>query len=267
MRFIVDEEALSCAGLTGWGDVEGEIIAFVELLADIRGSGETVGILRGWGAVAFVFGADVGSALAISPRIDRDVRVLLMRLLDKCVDWDADPAIAVDGDVHVDDTASYSLGLARAVQLAADGGNAGVLSLPWRELAGLRRVTAQHLQAEIMILDRAADVPLFYRALIGWEATDERHFFSLAEKAFPGLCFAPKLSFRKFAGGYDVRDTVVLHLGALNDYFLKHFVAERGSSAEISARLGIDVSIEGKTRGSAALMRKRDVEYEGFLFR
>ena len=36
---------------------------------------------------------------------------------------------------------------------------------------------------------------------------------------------------------------------------------------EISSRLGIQISIEGNTRGSGRLMRLRDVEFRGQVYR
>ncbi|WP_462188366.1 hypothetical protein [Frankia sp. CcWB2] len=119
----------------------------------------------------------------------------------------------------------------------------------------------------MVFIDGDEHLRFFYRSLFKLEDIAEEIFFVHAEKAFPRLLFADGLTFRKFDGGYSLRDTAVLHLAALNDRFSDLFIAENGSSAQISARLGIAVSIEGRTRGSATLMRRRDVIFRGFSVR
>ena len=63
--------------------------------------------------------------------------------------------------------------------------------------------------------------------------------------------------------GYSLRDDVVHHLSALNDDFDTAFQGDTGRTGSNSARIGIDVSIEGKTRSSDRLMAQRDVEAFG----
>ncbi len=267
MRFVVDEEALGCAGLADWSAAEEELAQFADLLSKVRSERETIGILSGWAAGEFAFGQNIASILASSPQIDRDLRNRLLQLLDKCADWDEDPAVSVDGEAFIDGLSVYGLGIARAAQLVATGRNMAVLTMRWRRLAGFRRVTTADGRVEMSFLDEDRDVRLFYRSLIRLEAVHEGAFFELAGRAFPGLCFADGLSFRRFDGGYAVRDRVIEHLAALDDGFAETFEAERGSSAQISARLGIEVSIEGKTRGSPTLMRRRDASFRGYVFR
>ena len=85
---------------------------------------------------------------------------------------------------------------------------------------------------------------------------------------FPRLVFAAGLSFRNFQGAYrTLRPQVVRHLGRINDEFPEVYAEERGMSNQISSRLGIEVSIEGNTRGSQSLMRQRDVEFCGQVYR
>ena len=60
---------------------------------------------------------------------------------------------------------------------------------------------------------------------------------------------------------------VVDHLGRINDSFPEVYAAENGMPNEISSWLGIDVSIEGNTRSSERLMRLRDVEFRGQVYR
>ncbi|WP_161983177.1 hypothetical protein [Candidatus Frankia alpina] len=84
--------------------------------------------MSGWAAGEFAFGQNIASVLASSPLIDRDLRNRLLQLLDKCADWDEDPAVSVDGAAVIDGLSVYGLGIARAAQLVATGRNVAVLT-------------------------------------------------------------------------------------------------------------------------------------------
>jgi hypothetical protein len=134
-------------------------------------------------------------------------------------------------------------------------------------LAGMRRANCSGVDCELCFVIRPSDCKYFYRSLYALENVREEDFLNLANDAFPDLDFAVGLRFSKLDGGYSWRDLIVKHLSILNDDFLGVYVSEQGNSAQISARIGIDVSIEGETRSSERLMAMRDVEFDGHVFR
>ena len=111
-------------------------------------------------------------------------------------------------------------------------------------------------------------IPASFGYYTSWRNVPESEFFERARLAFPRLVFAADISFRRFQGAYrTLRPKVVDHLGRINDRFPEVYAAQNGMPNAISSHLGIDVSIEGNTRSSERLMRLRDVEYRGQVYR
>ncbi|MCK9928064.1 hypothetical protein MXD62_12915 [Frankia sp. Mgl5] len=268
MRYFIDEQSLCSPGDLAWRQVERDLEGLAEILSELRSMGEPVGLLAGWPGLEIQPGHDLVTVLASAGFIDRDVRVRLLQAFDKCVAWDEDPAVAVEGAVSVGGVTYESLGVGRALQLAAEGRATAVVATPWADRHGWLPVAAAgEVAVDLCFIVVDADLRRFLRSLFALDDVAEADFFGLAAEAFPALCFAEKLAFRRFAGGYVNRDAVVRHLAALNDQFADLYVEFHGNSARISARLGVPVSIEGNTRASKKLMRERDAVYDGQDFR
>jgi hypothetical protein len=268
MRFVIDDGAFR-----GWDalavNLEPSLLLFGDLLKFLRDNQISVGFLAGWGNLKVTAQADLATILSSrSSEIDRDLRLLLLGLLGKCEIWDEDPSVVVSDDglrVHEADYAS--LGVAYATCEISEGRGVGVLTMVHTGLVGMYPVSSSCGDYEVSFSVRPTDCKYFYRTLYALEDVSEDDFFTLAQTAFPDLCFVDNLDFSKFDGGYSLRDAVVVHLGALNDKFTEFYVSELGNSAQISARIGIDVSIEGETRSSERLMAMRDVIFDGRKYR
>lgn len=264
MRYVVDEGSLQMFGL-GDGAFADSVTALTRLLTTLRSQKEVIGIGTGWGSTPCREGLDLATVLADSDAEDRDERALLLGLLGKSPYWDDDPACVVDDVVTVAGVVHTSLAVAYAAQTVNQGHACAVVSTLHGGRRGSLPVEGPGLEpVEIHFEVTEGDVPSFLRTIFALEDVSEEDFFALAERCFPNLRFCASLAFRAFDGGYRRRDAVVDHLATLNDHFMAHFRGEDGNSARVSARLGIDVSIEsGKTRQSKALMKHRKVEFEG----
>jgi hypothetical protein len=113
----------------------------------------------------------------------------------------------------------------------------------------------------------------FWRELYELEDIPEEEFYQLTGWAFPDLIFHPDLSFRRFEGSYpELRQLIILHLGALNDHFLQEYrtLSAAGRIGDIEAYFqtyGVGgVSRESaKTHRNVKAMREREVEFNGKL--
>ncbi len=266
MRFVIDD-----GSFRDWDtlNLDRSLFLFSDLLKYLRDNQIRVGLLGGWGALKVTAQDDLATVLSDRNSIvDKELRQLLLGLLGKCAIWDEDPSVVVsDDNLHVNGKSYKSLGVAYAVDAVSEGKGVGVLTMIHTSLVGLCSVSSGGNDYEISFSARPSDLKYFYRTLYALENVSSEDFFNLASKAFPDLLFIDDLNFAKFNGGYSLRDAVVKHLSTLNDKFLEFYVSEHGNSAQISIRIGIDVSIEGETRSSERLMAMRDVTYEGHTYR
>jgi hypothetical protein len=269
MRFVVDDGAFH-----GWDGIatmslNDEIAFFVDLLKHLRENRTPVGIVGGWGAMKVTAEDDLATILSHHDSvIDRDLRQLMLGLLGKCEIWDDNPSVVVSDDaLRVDGKSYASLGVAYAVDAASKGRGIGILTMTHTGFLGLCDVEHGNNSYGVSFSVQPLDLKYFYRSLYALENVRVTGFFDTAAKAFPDLCFADRLDFSRFDGGYSLRDEVVRHLSVLNDNFLNFYRSENGNSAQISIHIGIDVSIEGNTRSSERLMAMRDISYEGSAYR
>ena len=267
-RFVIDENSL-VLGPVPASERKSEIESMVSELQVLQEGGERVDILSGWGSLNCLEGEDLADVLYQGNVFDHDISSRLLRLLARCGAWDEDPSTVVDDEVVVDQMAHHSFGVAWARKMVLAGCGMAVVTAPHRFSSGAHAVD-QLTEPEIVNLVFAVtpdDHPSFYRTLFSVEDIPEDEFFEIAAKAFPDLAFAPTLSFRHFSGTYVLRrPEVVHHLSLINDWFLELYESELGSSDKISTRLGIDVSIEGSSRNSESLMRRRDAEYRDRVY-
>ncbi len=262
MRHIIDETALGFTGAGSASEVNENLKSFLALLEELRSAERPVEIVSGWGNIVTTLGLDVASLLT-SDIIERDERIRLLGFLGKASPWDDVADVAVDDDVAIDGEPYKSFGISFAVSILASQRAACVLTLDhtghrdWREV----QVGSDAPQTVYFLVD-VADCHVPHRAVFGIEDVPEDRFFDVASQAFPNLRFASGLRFNRFVGGYSVRDDVVRHLGVLNDDFMGAYRDENGNSEAVSARIGIDVSIEGSTRQSEKNMSKRDIVFD-----
>jgi hypothetical protein len=203
--------------------------------------------------------------------VARDTRILSYTLLDRCVEWNPDVP-QLDTTVTIGDgkpTMALSVGYALAMWLTGFG--VACLVFPRVTQRGFVAVGGSRGSHEVFFFADPLELPAFWRLLFAFESVPEHKFFELAKVAFPELVFYPPLSFRQFEGAYlDVRDRVVTILGGLNDYFCSEYREQKGLPANIQAAMGrhhVDLSPESpRTRGSTALMREREVVYNGQTF-
>ena len=266
-RFLVDEGALSLDDVPQ-DERDESLIALIDQLDALRVSGERVQLLENWGAVECLGGDDVAQTMVNYQVLDRDQSLRLLTLLDQCVAW-SQPA-AADSEIVVDGTHCQGDGIAWAREKTILKNWTAIVSTSHRFAAGVHSVDkpAQSLPVDVYFAVSTEDHPGFFRLLYEWEDVSESDFFERARLAFPRLVFADDISFRKFQGAYrTLRPQVVDHLGRINDRFPEVYAAENGMPNEVSSRLGIQISIEGNTRSSERLMRLRDVEFRGQVYR
>ena len=268
-RFVVDEYSLVLDRVPA-GEREGEIESMIGELQALQEDGQRVDIISGWGSLTCLEGEDVGNVLGHGKVFDRDSSSLLLRLLGRCGAWDEDPTAVVDDDIIVDEEPHHGFGISWARKMVMTDYGMAVVTTPHRFSSGTHTVDqlTQPALVDVVFVTSPTDHPTFYRTLYGVEDIPESRFFEVAAKAFPNLAFAPTVRFRHFKGAYHLRrPEVVHHLSLLNDSFSQLYEAEHGSSRSISTRLGISVSIEGRNRKSEAVMRYRDAEFAGEVYR
>ncbi len=268
-RFVVDENSLMLDRVPA-GEREAEVESMIGELQALLEGGERVDILSGWGSLTCLEGEDVANVLAHGDVFDHDISSHLLRLLGRCGAWDENPTTVIDDEVVVDQEPHHSFGIAWARKTVMAGCGMAIVTARHRFSGGAHAVDqiTQPRLVDVVFVVTPADHPTFYRTLYKVENIPEGEFFAIAAKAFPDLAFAPTVNFRHFGGAYvNRRPEVVRHLSLINDRFLELYRAELGSSMSISMRLGIDVSIEGNIRTSETLMRYRDAEFGGRVYR
>jgi hypothetical protein len=274
MRFIIDEASFDLDELPE-PVVADAIIRLSGMLAAMREvEPGSVGILSGWGALGCWSGMDVAAVLTTCNFIDRDERMLLLGLLDKCIEIDDDvleASLEPEMIVASAPVTSYGLALTHHKACSRPAECCGAICLAHQDRRGEMEVARAGGtdRAPIMFVVDSDDAPLLWRTVICVENVPESGFFELVGLAFPKLLFHPSLNFSRFQGGYAaVRDEVVRHLSRLNDCWTSVFEAAQGQPDPISARLGIAVSLESpRTRASESLMKERDVEFDDQTFR
>lgn len=266
-RFVVDEGAFSLDDVPQ-DEREDSLLSLTDQLAVLQGSGQIIHVIDDWGSVECLEGNDLAETMVSYQLLDRDRSLLLLGLLDQCVSWSR----PVDAEVEsiVDGSLCEGEGIAWAYEQVILQNWTAVVTTVNRFASGVHNVSrgSQSLSVDIYFTVSTDDHPGFFRRLYELDDISESEFFEHARLAFPRLVFAADISFRNFRGAYRLlRATVVNHLGRINDYFPELYDAENGMPIRISSRLGIDVSLEGNTRSSDRLMRLRDVEYHGQVYR
>jgi hypothetical protein len=200
--------------------------------------------------------------------VDRDLRLTLQQVFNRCVQWDdrldpvPDPRVEIDGAACVAPTVSVVHSL-----LSSEHG-AACLSLGVRaDRSGVRPVRAGETTHNIHFLTHDAELPIFYRTLFEIEDLDPDAYMENAARAFPAIVFAPGLAsqFSKFQTPYpDIRPDVTKHLAVLNDHFQRVHRERKDKTSEAIGEYGIDASLErGKTHKNKDAMKQRTVVIDG----
>ena len=268
-RFLVDEGALSLDAVP-LDEREDGLMSLSDQLDALRVSSESVQILEYWGSVECLEGNDFAEVMLRGRILDRDQALRLLGLLDRCMAWSGPAGVETGPEIVVDGAHRRGYGIVWARELAILENWAAVVTTPHRFSAGVHSVDqpGQSQPVDVYFAVSTADHPGFFRRLYELDNVAEPDFFKWARRAFPRLVFAANVSFRNFRGTYrTLRPQVVHHLGTINDGFTEAYTVENGMPNAVSTRLGIDVSLEGNTRGSERLMRLRNVEFDGQTYR
>jgi hypothetical protein len=202
--------------------------------------------------------------------VDRDVLQRTMALLERCPEWDEHAPAGCEPlelpDAPID---AYSAGFAFAMALEEQ--SVACLVAPCCSRRGFQTLYRRSQHADVLFFAEAAEARRVWRHEFALEHIAELDFFTVAEFAFPSLVFHPDLRFGKFDGSYsDLRSPVVKILGALDDHFAHVLVQRNGLPHDVAAgmgKYGVDLSPESpNTRASNALMRLRDVTYDGATY-
>lgn len=266
VSFVVDEAAFDSAGST-CEQLEYAFERLSAILQDCYSDNAQVGIFSHYW-MANCCGRQVSEVLT-GNYLSRDCRLAALSVLSKCKDLDDDPNPIVESTVRICGLTVDSFGLAYALRALRNRRAIGILSLLPTYCHGQVELADDAGGELVWSVDDRTTRLAFYRSVYKFENLPERDFFELADKAFPGVCFADGVGFRKFEGAYaDLRDVVVDHLAVLSDGFEDALKEHSGVANRISAALGIEVSDESpNTRKSAKLMRQRDVVYKGNSYR
>ena len=263
LRFVLDDAGFDFDDLTDQ-EIENSVRVFAEELMSLRQGEDAMAVPCGWGTYFCSRDGDLGTFLARGS-IQRDLRDLVLSLLDKCERWDEDSSIYVEGSVTIGGLEVESFGSAWALEESAINHGWAVVTLPHTGRRGVRIVENREHRAPVHFMINHQDHPRFYQSLLAFEDLPEPEFFSMAPKAFPRLVLVPTLSFSHFAGSYTaLREGVVLHLAAIDGLFLPVLAETAGIPKDVSSRVGIDLSLESvKTRSSRSLMKHRQVHHDG----
>lgn len=271
MRHLVDDGAIATLNPAG-EDLGAVLFDLGGLLTELQHEGEQVGFLGIWSQFRIDrtdLGTVLSDALVGDPTV-RDVALLTMSALDRCVAWDADPELLVDPSVEVDGSPWESFAVARCADVLRDDGQVTACITFGRCFEpgphAVRR--ADGTTEQVPFLVGPGDGMHVARRRLIVESRTEDDFFALVSAAFPHLVFASEVTFRRFEGTFGaLRNEVVVHLAALNDHFGPTYRAEAGNLDKVGIRLGIRMSNEGTTRSSERLMRLRDVVVDGRTYR
>jgi hypothetical protein len=266
-RFVLDDRAFLVSTPAALFELGPDVEQLLESFVSLTEEDELVTVAIGWGSIHVTAELDLAGLLTSHNLVDRDVGNELLGRLSKCPVWDESPGVFVDPEVQIDGEQTESYSAAWALGQLLRPRAVGVLTLR-RSPRGERAVVGVDGQALVWFVAIAADRLGFYRASFEVDDVSESQFFETATKAFPSVDFCDGVAFRRFEGAYEtLRQPVVTHLSTLNDGFLEAYKTEKGNSAQISMRIGITVSIEGRTRDSEKLMKLRDAVRDGRTYR
>ncbi|WP_189151826.1 hypothetical protein [Streptomyces lacrimifluminis] len=242
--------------------------------------GRSVAVSPYWIEVECVEGRELYDVLyeGEAPKVGRDARLRMVRLMDRCPSWDTDLSGLPD-QVEVGGTVQdLALSVGYAWWQTRQRHHVGclVFAFPdrrgWLPVSACDESTGESMTERVFFLGDAPALLEFRRALFAREGVTEPDFFDRAREAFPELIFASSLSFRKFDGSYsEMRDWVVCVLSVVHDHFADALTRHAGQPHAVQAELGhfgLDLSPESpNTRSKSGAMKQRDVKHDGEIYR
>lgn len=273
-RFVVDESSFDFQGLTE-ERLTDLLDEFTDRLTELAES-HTVAVSPWWTETECAPGRELYDVLyeGGAPRAGRDARLRMVRMMDRCLPWDADTAGLPD-EVELGEIPQpvFALSIGYAWLHATRGHHVGCLVFPTADRGGWQPVVVRtapmspEVKKDVYFLTGTSSLSGFWRELFSREDIDERCFFERAREAFPGLVFADSLSFRKFDGTYgEMRDWVVRVLSVVHDHFTDALAKHAGKPADVKAELGhhgLNLSPESpNTRSKPKIMKQRDVRHD-----
>lgn len=204
------------------------------------------------------------------PRVDRDARLRMASLMDRCPSWDTGLAGLTDQVQVGDEPREFARSLGYALWHGLRGHSVGCLVFPAARWRGWQPVTSVGMGAgaDVFFLAEKSALTDFWRSLFVRENVSQHDFFARAVEAFPELVFADSLAFRKFDGAYqETRDWVVHVLAVLQDHFVNALAAHPGDNRAVQQEVGshgLTLSPEStNTRSKPKIMKQREVRHEG----
>lgn len=266
-RFLVDEATFRLDGLAR-EEIESALDRLADQLQLARQREEPTGIVSGFEVIECRPGMQLFELLT-GDELSRDCRLRIFGLLDKCGRFDTESSFYVEPSIDVEGQSFESYAAATAIEAQRNGVAVGLFGLVAAYGPGIVSVTDAVGEGQALVVTNDESRVEFYRWIYPTENVSEERFFDLAPLAFPRLRFADGVTFRRFEGSYlDLRESVVYHLGKINDSFRAAYADCNGRSDEVSAVMGLDISMESpNTRQSERLMRERDASYKGKTYR
>jgi hypothetical protein len=267
MRFFIDETSFELPVMLT-ADVLGACLDdFVRLVQEHHARGESVYIWSRLLEIAVL--PDIPLCdLVFRPLdqfpIDRDTRLGLMEVLNRCLHWDDHITPSPDSRVEIDGVSSEALTVAVVHgQLSVKRGAACFALAVRPERAGVHAVRAGDVVHDVHFVTGEPGVPMFYRTLFEIEDLNSHEYMKNASRAFPDLEFAPGLAsqFQAFKTAYrEIRPQVTKHLGVLNDHFQRVHKERKDKTSEALGAYGINASGErGTTHKNKAAMKQRTI--------
>lgn len=270
-RFVVDESSFAVQGLSG-DQMTHRFDRFNDTLEAIQQDHSV-------SCSPFLYDTECAPDLALADllygpesAIDRDTRLMLMRLLEKCPEWE-EPTEGLPKQVDLAFLpATLALSVGFALRHVLRGFAVACVAVPDTGRSGPVATACEDGRAEIFFIDDIREIMHFWRSIFSLEKVPESDFLALAYRAFPDLVFSPDLALRKFHGSYDsVKDWIFHVLGVIHDH-LPDVVARFPGQAHLitNAIRPHDVVMtpeSSNTRANSHAIRQRDVEHDGVVYR
>lgn len=267
VRIVIDETSFNFNGLTP-SQIDLFLSQFSDALSDLRLKG-----LEACKPPLFAYTQCIDEKDLYSyvlDAVDPDVMRRFFRLLDRAPEWDA--GYPRCDEVEINGKARQSAwSVCFALTSVISGHGVACMAFPGFTQRGYMDINSDIGRCQVFFFAFADELPPFWRELYELENISEEEFYRLVDRAFPNLIFHPNLSFRRFEGSYlDLRQGIIQHLGALNDYFLEQYesLSAAGRIGDIESYFSLrgvgGVSRESaNTRRNAKVMRLREVEFNG----
>jgi len=202
--------------------------------------------------------------------IDQDDRLLLIAVLNRCVELDSFALAMPDGDVSLAGETVESKTVLFAIAKALNREAIGINNPKPIQGGGPLDVSVGMHSTKVFHVGLPLSLNKFFRFMICFEEVSRQDLRKWTGFAFERLRFAldPSIQIGRFSQKFeDIRDDLIMHLSAINDEFvsmLNEGVELREICKRLKAECDVVVSPEGpKTHGNSSAMKEREVSFEG----